>query len=192
MPSDHRFALLADTHVGDRVKRLDPALYHALLQAQPEAILHAGDVCNHTTITQLSQIAPVYAVMGNRDWLRGHYLPMAIHAEVNGVKITLTHGHLSLLHYAGNYLRLFFTGAKTSLSEFQKKLARKYPYADVIIYGHTHYQIDMVMDGKRFINPGAAIPQKLNDYTLQYMLLTITATGEVITERRALKPTADG
>ena len=61
--------VVADTHVPDRARQINPDLLRVLRQAQVQAILHAGDVCSQVVLDQLGQIAPVYAVRGNRDWI---------------------------------------------------------------------------------------------------------------------------
>ncbi|MFZ3070103.1 MAG: metallophosphoesterase family protein [Anaerolineaceae bacterium] len=179
MPSDHLIAVLSDTHVGDRVKYPDPILLQDIQSHQPETILHAGDLCTPAVFEQLAAIAPVHAVQGNRDWFQRYALPKTIHTEINGVRITLTHGHINMANYAFNYLRLFTTGRKMTRKLFQERLAGLYPDANLIIYGHTHYQVDEIVNGQRFLNPGAGYPHRLNNYQLQYCLLTITASGEV-------------
>ena len=44
---------------------------------------------------------------------------------------------------------------------------------------YTHYQVDEIINGKHFINPGAAYPHLLNHRRIQYCELTITAAGEI-------------
>lgn len=190
MPSDHLFAVLSDTHVGDRSSCLHPAMVQAIRDCHPEEIWHAGDVGDPSVLRQLGAIAPVQAVQGNRDWFNRLDLPKILQFEINSVKITLTHGHISMSQYALNYLRLLVTFHKLSYVRFQKYLARLYPESDLIIYGHTHYQVDEMVYGQHFINPGAAYPHRLNNYTVQYCLLTITSTGKVQALKRTIYTTA--
>ena len=178
-PTDHRFIVLSDTHVGDRVKTLDARLLENFRAFQPEAILHAGDISVPEVLQALEAIAPVLAVQGNRDWLRRLKLPKEQHFEVNGIRVVLTHGHVSMWHYTLNYLRLLITGRKVNVRAFRERLAKLYPEADLIIFGHTHYQLDEIINGKHFINPGAAYPHLLNHRSIQYCELTITAAGEL-------------
>jgi hypothetical protein len=58
-----RIAVLADTHSPRRWKICPPAVAAQLEKA--DAILHAGDVCLAATLHELSQWAPVHAVLGN-------------------------------------------------------------------------------------------------------------------------------
>jgi putative phosphoesterase len=41
------------------------------------------------------------------------------------------------------------------------KLAERYD-ADVVVYGHTHQQLVTRIDGRLFVNPGAAGPRRFN------------------------------
>ena len=58
-PVAHRFAVLADTHVSDRVPALTPQLLDAIRGAAPEAIFLAGDLSKPEVMITLAQIAPV-------------------------------------------------------------------------------------------------------------------------------------
>jgi len=181
-PGTHRFAVLADTHVNDRVSELAPQLLDAIRGTAPEAILLAGDLSKPEVMTILAQIAPVYAVQGNQDWLRGYRLPKELWFEVNNVHILLTHGHVNMALYMLNYLRLLLTGQKMSLRSIEQRLAKRYPQADLIIYGHSHFQVSRQLGSQRFLNPGAAYPHKLNGHFIEYALLEIGAQGEIQVE----------
>ncbi|MEL7645390.1 MAG: metallophosphoesterase family protein [Anaerolineaceae bacterium] len=178
-PTDHRYIVLSDTHVGDRVRSLDARLLQNIRAFQPETILHAGDISAPEVLQALEAIAPVLAVQGNRDWLRRLKLPREQRFEINGIQVVLAHGHVSMWHYALNYLRLFITGRKVNVRAFRERLEKLYPEADLIIFGHTHFQLHEISDGKHFVNPGAAYPHLLNHRSIQYCELTITAAGEI-------------
>ena len=188
MAEDQRIVILADTHVGDRTSEIDPALLRAIETERPDRIFHAGDVCTPETIQMLSHIAPTDAVQGNRDWFMGYRLPMECRSEINGVRVTLAHGHISIWEWFLNYVRLFLFGTMSGHRKFQAKLAKKYPDSDLIIYGHIHARQDEVMDGIRFLNPGVSYPEKRNQFKPQYALLTITGDGEVRAEFKSVQP----
>lgn len=190
MPTDQRIVIIADTHVGDRTAEIDPVLLRAIEIEMPDRIFHAGDVCKPKAIQRLSEIAPTDAVQGNRDWFMRYRLPLECHHQINGVKVTLAHGHMSIWHWFFNYVRLFLFGTVSGLQKFQSQLARAYPDADVIIYGHTHIRHDEVMDGIRFLNPGVSYPERRNQYQSQYAVLTITSQGEVRAEFKSVQPDA--
>ncbi|HOE35606.1 MAG: metallophosphoesterase family protein [Chloroflexi bacterium] len=178
-PSDHRYIVISDTHVGDRVKKLDTRLVENFRAFRPEAILHAGDISSAEALQELEAISPVAAVQGNRDWLRRLKLPKEWRFEVNGVRVVLTHGHVSMWHYTLNYVRLLITGRKVNVRAFRDRLAQRYPEADLIIFGHTHFQLFEQVGNKQFLNPGAAYPHLLNHRQIQYCELTISADGQV-------------
>jgi hypothetical protein len=185
-PGAHRFAVLADTHVSDRMPALTPQLLDAIGGASPEAIFLAGDLSKPEVMTTLAQVAPVYAVQGNQDWLRGNRLPKELWFEVNNVHVLLTHGHVNMALYMLNYLRLLLTGQKMSLRSIEQRLAKHYPRANLVIYGHTHFQVYHQLGQQWFLNPGAAYPHKLNGHHIEYALLEISAQGEIHVELRHL------
>jgi hypothetical protein len=181
---DWRLLLLADTHVGDRIRALEPKLLEAMVAEQPDLILHAGDIAVPAVVTELEKIAPVLAVQGNRHWFKRYKLPMEHKLNLNGIKLVLAHGHISMWHWFWNYVRLFLTFRIHDNVFFQRQLARLYPEADLIVYGHLHFQYDEVTDGIRFLNPGSGYPHWRNKGRPQYMMLTVKEDGELVVERR--------
>lgn len=188
MSSSQKIVILADTHVGDRTKVLEPALFSAIQKEQPDQIFHAGDVCIPEVIKQLETIAPTLAVQGNRDWFLGYKLPKDFQLEVNGLKITLAHGHFSIWHWFWNYVRLFLTKNALSNRYFQQELAKQYPEADIIVYGHLHQSSNEMMDGKRFLNPGVGYPEWRNNFRPGYIILTINSDGSYSTSLKFTNP----
>ncbi len=131
----HVLGLIADTH-----GLIRPGVYEALTGV--ELILHAGDVGGASILEELRMIAPVRAVFGNTDPPGEPDLAEEILIEVDGVRVHVSHGHE--------------VGSPTPA-----KLATRYD-ADVIIYGHTHRQLVTRLDGRLFVNPGAAGPKRFN------------------------------
>jgi len=127
--------LIADTHGLVR-----PGVHDAL--SGVELILHAGDVGGDEILDELRLIAPVRAVFGNTDVPGDPALTERIDIEVNGVHLHVSHGHE--------------IGSPTPA-----KLAERYD-ADVVVYGHTHKQLVTRIDGRLFVNPGAAGPRRFN------------------------------
>ena len=124
--------LISDTHGLVR-----PAVFPALEGV--EIILHAGDV-GESVLEELNVIAPVHAVRGNTDPVGFPGLEESLELELHGVRIHVSHGHE--------------LGSPTP-----GKLLAAYP-ADVIVYGHTHKQLVVNVDGRWVINPGAAGAQR--------------------------------
>lgn len=169
--------ILSDTHIPDRADALPGKLLTALSQQHLTAILHAGDVCSQAVLDQLNTIAPVLAVQGNRDWLYGFKLPRIIEPIYNDVKLTLTHGHISipqyffdLVHYASNG----FTFKRSFIN-----LRKHHPDAKVIIFGHTHRQVYTIFEGVTFLNPGASYACYFNNFHPQYAIMHISQVGGI-------------
>ena len=120
--------LISDTHGLVR-----PAVFEAL--AHVELILHAGDV-GDGVLEELRVLAPVRAVHGNTDRPDDPELSASIEMDYEGVRIHVSHGH------------------EVGLPTPAKLLAAH--DADVIVYGHTHRQLVVNVEGRWVVNPGAA------------------------------------
>jgi uncharacterized protein len=107
-----------------------------------ELILHAGDVGGADILDELRLIAPVRAVSGNTDPPGDAELAEEILMNFEGTSLHISHGHE--------------VGSPTPA-----RLAVRYD-ADVVVYGHTHRQLVTRLDGRLFVNPGAAGPKRFN------------------------------
>ena len=173
------FGVIADTHIPDRVKHLPGAILSALEHALVDQILHAGDAANWKVVRQLEKIAPVTIVQGNRDWLLGMPFPRYITFTVHNRKITLTHGHRSMLQYLVDKWAYIRRGYR--FERYYQHLDRDFPDADVIIFGHTHHQLAKWIGGRLFYNPGAAYPCEHNHYQPEFGIISITSEGIIRT-----------
>lgn len=131
--SSHLIGLISDTHGLVR-----PTVHEAFKGV--ELILHAGDVGGPEILDELRLIAPIRAVFGNTDPPGVPYLTPSIDIEIGGVRIHVSHGHE--------------VGSPTP-----EKLATRYD-SDVVVYGHTHRQLVTSLEGRLFVNPGAAGPRR--------------------------------
>ena len=98
--------VVTDSHVPERMKSIPASALQSFYQNDVTTILHAGDICNSRTLTQLEKVAPVIAVRGNRDiWSSsGRSLPLSLVVEFGGVKIglcALVINKLKMLQLAG-------------------------------------------------------------------------------------------
>jgi predicted phosphodiesterase len=171
--------LLSDTHMPHRLKRLPTAVFEALHNV--DVILHAGDVDDPTSLEPLRTIAPVYAVRGNIHFQDlsdgGAALPAVVNLELAGRRVLLTHGHTpGLLGFLtrglfviGYYLRLTDNGRANQ--HIARRLARAYPQADVIIFGHTHEAYVKRIDHTLLVNPGAVCTPRWEQPTVARMHL---------------------
>jgi putative phosphoesterase len=145
--------VVSDTHIPDRVVELNPYLLDQLRSQNVQLILHAGDIAVQSVLKTLETVAPVRAVTGNRDIFLSGILPMSLHLEIFGSKITLTHGHLGIKNY---WLDKFAHVTKGYVFErYQKRLERSFPESRVIVFGHTHHIENRWIGEKLYFNPGS-------------------------------------
>ena len=103
-----------------------------------DLILHAGDVCTAAVLDELSDYAPVMAVLGNNDgpdvaaW---GALP-TLEFELAGLPVAMVHDSGAA---AGRCARML----------------RRFPAAQLVIFGHSHIPLDQAADGIRIFNPGS-------------------------------------
>jgi putative phosphoesterase len=154
-PVTRLLGLISDTH-----GLLRPGVHDAL--SGVELILHAGDVGGSTILDELRLIAPVKAVFGNTDPAGDPDLAEEILMNVGGMSLHVSHGHE--------------VGSPTPA-----RLAARYD-ADIVIYGHTHRQLVTRLNGRLFVNPGAAGPRrfKLSPSVARLTISAVNAEIEII------------
>jgi len=147
-----RVGVVADTHCPEFAKRLPPALLEALRGV--DLILHAGDINAESTVAELEQLAPVQAVRGDHD-RRLVDLPRHLELTIEGRRIVIVHGNRS--RWIEEPQTLLWT---LSLGHFRphrglsRHLRRRFPEADVIVFGHTHRPHVERRGGALIFNPG--------------------------------------
>ncbi len=146
--------VISDTHVPDRARRLHPRVMPLFQEAGVTAILHAGDISTPAVLAELGRVAPVTAVLGNRDWLLRGSLPMQARLEFAGVQVVLAHGHGGWSRYLFDKFQYLLRGYRAE--RYQRPLLKAYPGARVIVYGHTHRPANLWVAGRLLFNPGAA------------------------------------
>jgi putative phosphoesterase len=171
--------LLSDTHIPYRLKQLPDAVFDALVGV--DLILHAGDVDSPAALESLRNIAPVHAVRGNlhlQDLSSGGAaLPPVIELRLAGQQIVLIHGHWpGLLGFFTKGLgvvaqRMGWTDNGQFNRHIVRRLARLYPMADVVVFGHTH-RAHVEWSGRTLlVNPGAVCPTRGEQQTVARMRL---------------------
>ncbi|MBI9051103.1 MAG: metallophosphoesterase family protein [Anaerolineaceae bacterium] len=152
-----RIAVIADTHIPDRVDRLHPQLLPAMQEQKIDLILHCGDVISQDVTDTLKEIAPVLTVMGNRDaFFTGANHPFKLLINVFSTSIGMFHGFLSMQHYFTDKLQYILQGY-----HFEKYMQighSLFPTADILCYGHTHTAEIRRYRKQLIINPGTAGP----------------------------------
>ncbi len=178
--------VISDTHIPDRVRLLNPQVIPRLQAAGVTAILHAGDISSPKVLDQLNQVAPVFAVRGNRDWLLLSKLPLSSILKFGGIRIALTHGH----GHWWNYLidRIYFMFQGYHLERFLPRLQASFPEAQVIVFGHTHHSLNRWSNGQLLFNPGSPhCPDDKNEAP-SIGFLRIDAEGRIQGEIVDLEP----
>jgi hypothetical protein len=148
-----KLGVLADTHIPDRAVELDPRILQTFREEGVAAILHAGDVSVPKVLDELNQIAPVYAVRGNRDIFYLMKLPLQVQLEFEGFKIGLAHGHGSFSRYTVDKIHRSMYGRL--VGRYLKRMLGTFPDVDVIVFGHLHVPCSLFLEGKLLFNPGS-------------------------------------
>ena len=147
-----RVGVVADTHCPEFADELPKRLFDVL--AGVDVILHAGDVDGRSTLDALARIAPVVAVRGDHDRSLTD-LPRSREVSVGGKRIALVHGDRSrLVEEPVTFLWTVSLGYYRPHRGLPRSLRRRFPTADVIVYGHTHNPHVERRDGVLFFNPG--------------------------------------
>ncbi len=170
-------AVLADTHIPDRVKRLHLRLIPEMKSHDVDLILHAGDISRPQVLEQLREVAPVYAVRGNRDFLFMRSLPVSRKFTINGISIYMTHGHLGVYHYWRDKIENVLHGYQ--FERYYRRLLAITADADVIIYGHSHHAENQLHDRTLIFNPGSCSVAEKPDFRLSFGIIQFFPQGEV-------------
>jgi len=140
-----RVAVISDTHAPRFWKRCPPAVAEHLRDV--DLILHAGDVCTVEVLEELAAYAPVRAVLGNNDGpdVADWGAPEALELELEGLAVAMIHD----------------SGPKTGRPQ---RMRRRFPKADLVIFGHSHIPMDLTAEGVRIFNPGSPTDKRRQPY----------------------------
>ncbi|HVX22260.1 MAG TPA: metallophosphoesterase family protein [Acidimicrobiales bacterium] len=148
-----RVVVLADTHLHrdgpDPLDRLPAAVLAAVDRA--DVVLHAGDVTGAAALAALQDRAAaagaeLHAVLGNNDGALRGVLPEAVLLDLAGVRVGMVHDG----------------GRRDGRPA---RLRRRFPTADVVVFGHSHVPCDDVgVDGQRLFNPGSPTERRLQPH----------------------------
>ena len=101
-------------------------------------ILHAGDVCIADVLDELSTYAPVRAVLGNNDGadVAAWGAPEELRFELDGLPVAMVHD----------------AGPATGRAA---RMHRRFPEAQLVVFGHSHVPLNETADGVQIFNPGS-------------------------------------
>ncbi|GGS66703.1 phosphoesterase [Planobispora rosea] len=137
-----KVAVLSDTHAPRRWKSCPPRVAEHLRDA--DLILHAGDVCTAGVLGELAAYAPVHVVKGNNDGA-DVVAPETLELDLGGLRV-------AMVHDSG--------AARGRLA----RLRRRFPRADLVVFGHSHIPLDESGDGLRIFNPGSPTDRRRQPY----------------------------
>lgn len=172
-----RLGVICDSHIPDRMRALPPAALEAL--AGVDAILHAGDICVQRVLDTLAEVAPVYAVRGNRDLMLR--LPLDRELTFEGVRVGLTHGHGGWRRYAREKVLAAVLGYYHT--RFLRQVRGRFGAVQAVVFGHSHRPVNLMMNGVLMFNPGSLGPDYRKPHGPAVGLLTIDSgaiRGEII------------
>ena len=148
-----RVGVISDTHCPEFVDRLPGRVFE--LFEDVDLILHAGDISARETLAELERLAPVEAVRGDHDGALPE-LPHVRRLEVEGRRIALLHGNRSrFIEEPVTFVGTVSLGYFWPTPGLHRWLRRRFPEADVIVYGHTHEAGIRRQGGTVIFNPGA-------------------------------------
>ena len=134
-----KILVLSDTHISGVKVRLPQEVEKELTTCQ--LCLHAGDFVEYSVFEKLSSLINTYGVCGNMDSEEVRKrLPLKQIIPVENVNIGLIHGR----------------GAPNNLISYVKKeFSQHWAKIDIFIFGHSHFPLDKVVEGKIYFNPGS-------------------------------------
>lgn len=121
--------LISDTHISPKKGKINKKIFEIF--ENTDLILHAGDITSQKVLDELSEIAPVTAVLGNNDDL-----------DLNKKETINAYGKTIILVHGDKIDDLYEFGLKND--------------ADIVVSGHTHSPNFEKTNGIYLINPGKA------------------------------------
>lgn len=131
-----RILALSDTHIPDFARALPPGLHRHLAGA--DLILHAGDVTSADVLDELASFAPLHVALGNND-----QPPVAAWGATEEVHVDLDGVRVAMVHDAG------------PRDGRERRMRRRFPEADLVVFGHSHIPLDAGDGAVRLFNPGS-------------------------------------
>jgi putative phosphoesterase len=130
------FAIVGDTHIAGQSEQLNTELMSGLAEQKPDLILHTGDLMVSRVLSDLSALAPVFAVRGNRDLRLWRELPAAISFQFHHFRMILFHGYGNLPQYL--WLKTLSTVSHDRIRNADFTFPTDAYDHDLVFYGHTH------------------------------------------------------
>ncbi|HWV25473.1 MAG TPA: metallophosphoesterase family protein [Thermomicrobiales bacterium] len=139
--------VISDTHIYAHGSReIHPAILRLFRRAGVDLIVHLGDINTRHVLDELSEIAPIIAVVGNNDDEDLQYtLPLTTRFTVGRYSFAAVHGH----------------GGRTARDEAIRRWAGK---VDCVLFGHSHKPLMEKVGETLLFNPGSATDRRWNPH----------------------------
>lgn len=160
-PNVNVVGVIADTHVPDRAEQLHPDVLHAFKDV--DLILHAGDISSSAVLDRLGEIAECLAVCGNNPGDRRiqPQLPEKCIIEIaGGFRIGLVHGLENLYQRITDVILGRSGFADLCATRVIQRVSKMFENVDCIVFGHAHWPVSKMIDGRIFLNPGRSFAPK--------------------------------
>ena len=120
-----------------------------------DAILHGGDINKPSIVDQLRQYAPLYIVRGNNDREWAEAIPHHLTVTLGGVTFFMVHN--------------------------KKEVPGDLSGVDVVVFGHSHKDVQEEKSGMLWLNPGSCGPRRFHQEIT--MLMAEITDGAVRVEK---------
>ena len=155
--------VLADTHLTGAFSAIGDQVLEAVASA--DAVIHAGDITSRQALAELQGMAETYAVRGNNDHDLLEILPETRLFDLEGVRVALVHDG----------------GPEKGRPA---RLQRRFPDADLIVFGHSHVPIDELgVLHEVLFNPGSATQRRAQPHRTFGRLRSRMAGSSIVTSR---------
>jgi uncharacterized protein len=153
---------VSDTHAPRRWKTCPSRV--ARVAEGADLILHAGDVCVPSVLDELSAFAPVHVVLGNNDGpeVAEWGAPETLELTLDGLRVAMIHD----------------SGQKVGRTA---RMHRRFPEADLVVFGHSHIPLDETGNGVRIFNPGSPTDRRRQPHGTVGVLEI--SSGELVSAR---------
>lgn len=147
--------VVSDTHAPRRWREVPAGLADPLERC--DVVLHAGDVCTPDVLDTLASFAPLYVVAGNNDGpdVVDWGAPETLELDLAGLRV-------AMIHDAG------------PAAGRAARMRRRFPDADLVVFGHSHIPLDAPDGEVHLFNPGSPTDRRRQPHGT-YGLLDVNA-----------------
>jgi uncharacterized protein len=155
-----KIGIISDTHLHNyslELKRIVDTYF-----GDVDMVMHAGDIVEMEVLDAFLT-KKIEVVAGNMDpaSVRNHF-PVKKIIKVEAFKIGLIHGW----------------GSPAGL---ENRISNEFTEIDCLVYGHTHYPINQIINGVLFFNPGSATEKRFTKKnTVGILEISEQITGKII------------